>query len=291
MKFKTCLVSLAYVFALHSVYASSGIANTLNAETDEPLVSVSAAPSIHNMAPGCMPGQANTSNAYLAVKWYRDSAEKNAQYNQVFKLGMEKVLKRVKDEKLAANTWGVILDVDETVLDNTLYEKNSVLSCQNYHRDSWYEFLDKKVSVATPGAMRFTCGIKNNGGIVALVTNRNGHYDKQIVKATVDNLNSAGICFDTVVFADADSKAAQDKNAHFNAVVSGKYTHEMVVTNKLKAFKVLAYFGDNIQDFPHMYQKNTITQDPNGDFYAKFGEEYFSLPNPTYGSWLGNKFK
>ena len=63
------------------------------------------------------------------------------------------------------------------------------------------------------------------------------------------------------------------------------YTHLDVYKRQ-----VLGYFGDNIQDFPNIMQADAIKQDPNSDFYTKFGQEYFSLPNPGYGSWEHNQF-
>lgn len=235
----------------------------------------------------CVPGDAKSSYNYNATKWYRDSAEKNAQYNQIFSIGLEKVTAKVKQENLKHKNWGVILDIDETVLDNSAYEKNSVLSCQNYTSLSNYTFMEQKISTATPGASKFTCSVQKMGGKVVLVTNRDGTFDDKIKQSTVDNLKQVGICFDNVVFANGGSD--NDKTPRFNAVIAGNY-ESIIAVNKLKPVKVIAYFGDNIQDFPNVKQSEAIKQDPNSDFYSKFGQEYFSLPNPTYGSWEKNQF-
>lgn len=236
----------------------------------------------------CIPGKPETSNHYFALKWYRDSAERNAQYNQVFTIGLEKIKEQLLTKKLKPQTWGVIFDIDETVLDNMQYEKDTVvLGCSPFSWNTWVAFLKKESSIATPGAVRATCGIKKIGGNVVLVTNRDGNFDNGIKEATVNNLKKVGICFDSVVFA--TSTTDNNKTPRFNAIIAGDYS-KILATKKLKPMQILAYFGDNIQDFPNITQANAIKQDPNGEFYKQFGQTYFSLPNPIYGSWLKNKF-
>jgi 5'-nucleotidase (lipoprotein e(P4) family) len=235
----------------------------------------------------CIPGEPKSSANYNATKWYRDSAERNAQYNQIFALGLEKVSAQVKAQKLSKKSWGVIMDIDETVLDNSQYEKQELLACSSYNAKTMYSFMEQATSPATPGAHNTTCAIQKMGGKVVLVTNRDGTFDDKIQNATIANLQNAGICFDNVVFA----KGAKDSNKtpRFEAVAKGDYNN-IISSGKIKPFKVLAYFGDNIQDFPNINQKDAIKQDPNGKFYQPFGQIYFSLPNPTYGSWEGNTF-
>lgn len=224
---------------------------------------------------------------YNAVKWYRDSAERNAQYRQTFMIGLEKVKAKVAKESLKSGSWGVIMDIDETVLDNSAYEKNNVLTCNTYSAATNYAFMEQMVSTATPGAKNFTCSIKKMGGKVVLVTNRNGNHDDKIINATVKNLEQEGLCFDNVIFAKSHDDS--DKTPRFNNVIAGKYS-DIIATNKLKPIKVVAYFGDNIQDFPVIKQADALKQNPDGEYYNKFGEEYFNLPNPTYGSWEKNQF-
>ena len=227
-----------------------------------------------------------SSSNYNATQWYRDSAEKTALYNQIYAIGLEKVTAKVK--KMKKDSWGVVLDIDETVLDNSEYQKRNVLSCSPYNTKTNYAFMEEKVSVAAPGAINFTCSIQKLGGRVILVTNRNGIYDDKIQEATVDNLEAQGICFDNVVFANGDDD--RNKTPRFIAITKGDYSN-ILATEKLAPLKVVAYFGDNIQDFPNIKQTDAIKQTPDSKYFQKFGQEYFSLPNPTYGSWEKNEFK
>ena len=60
----------------------------------------------------------------------------------------------------------------------------------------------------------------------------------------------------------------------------------MICSNLLPPHKVIAYFGDNIQDFPNMFQADLINTSPKDSRYNKFSDGYFILPNPLYGSWM-----
>lgn len=273
MQIKSLILSLSLTTLIPFSYATDSTSSS---------TTLSTAPTT-----SCVASRPDTSNNYTATKWYRDSVERNAQYHQVFSVGLEKVNAKVAQEKLKHKNWGVIMDIDETVLDNSFYEKANILNCRNVTMPTMYESMELAVSIATPGAHNFTCSVQKSGGKVVLVTNRDGSYDDKIQKATLDNLQKAGICYDTVIFANGMND--MNKTPRFNAVVAGDYS-KIIATKPLKPLNVLAYFGDNIQDFPNITQSAAIKLDANSDFYNKFGQEYFSLPNPTYGSWEHNQF-
>ncbi|MDE5010958.1 5'-nucleotidase, lipoprotein e(P4) family, partial [Francisella tularensis subsp. holarctica] len=54
-------------------------------------------------------------------------------------------------------------------------------------------------------------------------------------------------------------------------------------TKNLPAHAVIAYFCDNIQDFPQMKQNNMSIVDNHN--YTIFGEKYYIFTNPMYGRW------
>jgi predicted secreted acid phosphatase len=45
---------------------------------------------------------------------------------------------------------------------------------------------------------------------------------------------------------------------------------------------VVAFVGDNIQDFPGQSQ---AIRERAEEAFAEFGARFFVLPNPMYGSW------
>lgn len=130
-------------------------ASSLQAET------ISSSTPVSQNKSTCIPGNPKSSQGYDATMWYRDSAEKIALYNQAFALGLEKIKAKVKSDHLKSGKWGIILDIDETVLDNSEYQKRSVMSCSKYSESTMYSFMEEEISVATPGASNLTCSVQN----------------------------------------------------------------------------------------------------------------------------------
>ncbi len=247
-----------------------------------------------NTAITCVPGQPQTSNGYESVKWYRDSAERNAIYREVFLLGENQIQQVVKAQHLKPHQWGVVFDIDETVLDDGAMYQQKVLQCQtmNFTLQDFSAFEVQGIAKATPGGAKITCDIQKMGGYVSLISNRDGGYvdsktGQNIMAATLKNLKQEGICFDQVILMSKNSDS-MDKNPRFTAVKTGVYPANMGYSNTLPKHPVIAYFGDNIQDFPNLAQQDMIKQNPNGSAYDPFGVMYFSLPNPMYGSWQNN---
>lgn len=215
------------------------------------------------------------------VKWYHDSAEKKAITLEVYNLAKVKIAKKIKADRLEPGKWGVILDIDETTLDNSWLEYDHYKDYE-YNSKSYDKSLKEKKSIAVPGAKMLTDYVHKKGGFVSLVTNRTGN-DEKLIKATKENLYEQGIYFDQILFSDKSQKNYSNKNPRFKAVKSGKYPDNLIYTAKLPAHKVVAYFGDNIQDFPNLTQENMKIA--NDSQFSAFGNKYFILPNSMYGSW------
>lgn len=231
-----------------------------------------------------------------ALKWYRDSAEKKAIYHQVYNMGLVYIKQWVAQHHPKPKTWGVVLDIDETTLDNSWY----FYQCSSLVADpatfSHFVTIPQK-SQALPGVVAFTHSVHELGGYVSLISNRDGSYiDKSgmsALQATIDNLKQQHVTFDQVILANNKQSAhPTDKNPRFNAVIHGCYdAHQMVWSNKLPAHQIIAFFGDNIQDFPSLKQATVYASGDNAPVYNKFAQGYFILPNPLYGSWQANRYK
>ena len=242
----------------------------------------------------CVVGNPQSSPAYQATQWYRDSVERNAIYREVFLMGQMRVKEMVKHQHLHKHKWGVVFDIDETLLDNSALVKDQTIGqCKPRTAIGFSEFAMTEVSTALPGAVNATCGIQKMGGYVTLISNRDGGYidpktDKSLLTATEENLKKQGICFNQIILA---SNGDGNKNPRFDAVRSGTYPKGMAYSAKLPAHPIIAFFGDNVQDFPKLMQAEMIKQNPNGKAYEVFGRHYFVLPNTTYGSFQDNPFQ
>jgi 5'-nucleotidase (lipoprotein e(P4) family) len=196
------------------------------------------------------------------VRWYRVSAEQRAIYAEVYRSATQAA--RARAATLPAGSWAVILDVDETVLDNSEYQKRLALSGQRYQDATWDAWVKERSAAALPGAKAFLDTVRNElKGRVVLVTNRR----QSQCADTEANLRSVGIGFDLAL---CDTTGDGNKNPRFQSVISG--------TAGLPALNVILWMGDNIKDFPGLDQQHT------GDA-AEFGTRFFVLPNPMYGSW------
>lgn len=205
------------------------------------------------------------------VKWSRVSAEHRAIYLETYRTASARLVDLAKGR--AAGTWGVVLDADETVLDNSEYEIGRIPFGGSFDAKAWTAWVMAARAPALPGAVAFTTGVQKLGGKVVIVTNR----DDAECPITRDNLRTAAIPFDLVLC----KTTTDDKNPRFDAVQNGG------AAPGFSAITVLEWVGDNIRDFPHLSQ--SIRDEPDSAF-SRFGESFFALPNVMYGSWQSNPF-
>jgi 5'-nucleotidase (lipoprotein e(P4) family) len=198
-----------------------------------------------------------------SVHWFRDSAEQKAIYIETYREATEAA--RKLSAGLATGSWAVILDVDETILDNSEYQKRQALRGLPFETASWNAWIEERAATPLPGAKMFTDSVADDmHGQVVLVTNRS----ESQCAATADNLHKVGIRYNRIL---CDRVGDADKNGRFRAVVQGE-------PGVAQPLNVLIWVGDNIQDFP------SLTQHAPGNS-GQFGTHYFALPNPMYGSW------
>jgi 5'-nucleotidase (lipoprotein e(P4) family) len=207
----------------------------------------------------------------LGLRWFRASAERRAIYLQTDRAAASTLERR--SAGLPAGSWAVILDADETVIDNSPYEQELAERHASYDEASWKAWVMREAAAALPGAVSFTARARALGGKVVIVTTRNDAY----CDATRANLTRAGIVADEVLCRTDPKNGSKDPR--FEAVAAG------TAPSTLPALKVVMWVGDNIQDFPRLTQSIRTASD---SAFADFGESYIVLPNPMYGSWEKN---
>jgi 5'-nucleotidase (lipoprotein e(P4) family) len=207
------------------------------------------------------------SMSLTAIHWWRNSAEQPAVYTEIYRWAGERLRGLAAGE--ARGGWAVIMDADETTLDNSPYQLSRASQNLGYSAESWAAWAHARSAPATPGAADFTRLVHELGGRVAVVTNR----DDELCDDTRENLRRVGIAPDVVL---CRVQGQSDKNPRFAAVEGGTGTG-------LPPLKVLMWVGDNIQDFPRLSQ--AAREQPVS---ADFGRRFVILPNPMYGSWERN---
>lgn len=169
-------------------------------------------------------------------------------------------------------SWGVIMDADETLIDNSPYEQQLAQTGTSYTESSWATWVRREAAAALPGAVAFTHRVHELGGRVVVVTGR----ADALCAETRANLEHVGIVSDEVL---CQVGSSSDKKPRFDAVQRG------AAPSVLPAMDVLMWVGDNIQDFPHASQ--ALRTQPDQAF-ASFGRSFILLPDPMYGSWEKN---
>ncbi len=203
------------------------------------------------------------------VHWARNSAEHRAVYLEVYRAAGERLATLISGH--SRGSWGVIVDADETTLDNSEYQRSRISSGGTFDAASWSAWVNQGRATALPGAPEFVALVHQLGGKVIIVTNR----DEAQCPVTRANLSAAAITADLVLC----KGLASDKNPRFESVQRG------TAASGFPALVVLEWIGDNIEDFPLATQNIRSGSD---EAFAKFGDTYFVLPNAMYGSWEKN---
>jgi 5'-nucleotidase (lipoprotein e(P4) family) len=203
------------------------------------------------------------------IRWFRSSAEYRALTRQTYAVATARLPELSRG--LAAQSWAVILDADETVIDNSEYQRRRSMIDSGYTEASWAAWVNERAAPPVPGAPEFTRAVHAAGGRIAIVTNR----ADSLCTSTRVNLQTAGIEADLVL---CQTPGPSDKNPRFQKVQNG------TAAAGVPPLTVVAWVGDNILDFPGMTQASR--NDANA--LSAFGTRFFILPNPMYGSWTDN---
>ncbi|MCB2154270.1 HAD hydrolase-like protein [bacterium] len=205
------------------------------------------------------------------IHWFRNSAEQRGCYLQAYAVATRLVEEKAKN--LEPGSWAVVLDADETVLDNSQFQKEIALAGERFSYPAWTAWCRREEAKPLPGAVEFLEAVHKLGGKIAIVTNRS----QEVQDASESNFRKEGIPFDQMLCRTPESG---NKNPRYESILDGTTPAGWAPMN------VVLYVGDNIQDFPQLRQKDMLHADDSA--YAKFGTDYILLPNPMYGSWPWN---
>ncbi len=211
-----------------------------------------------------------------AIKWVTKSVEYAAVCVQTYRSAWQAVKARARHE---TRPWVVIMDVDETVLDNSQYALERVAVDSGYTPQSWAKWVQRMEAGLIPGAKAFIDSVHALGtrGSIAYITDR----DYALEKPTIENLKKYGL-FEKgdIILTRKGPNDTKAKRRHCVETGSGP-------CKDLGPRVIIALIGDNIRDIVPVYsmekarklRNEIIPNDP------KWGTKYFVLPNPTYGSW------
>lgn len=166
----------------------------------------------------------------------------------------------------------VILDVDETVLDNSPYQARLVAEDKLFNPETWADWVREEKATAVPGALEFTLYAASKGVKVFYVTNRHTSLEE----ATRNNMARLGFPIDDQVDVFLMKKEEDDWG-------SAKGTRRAHIARQ---YRIVMLVGDNLGDFVDNYKtdvearRGTVVENKE-----MWGTHWIVLPNPTYGSW------
>lgn len=220
-----------------------------------------------------------------AVLWTQTSIEHELIYRQVFANATRQLDVALKTpdwdalplppRNLAGLPPAVIVDIDETVLDNIPLNARDVVNNQVYSYDRWNTWVDQAKAQALPGAVAFLQAAKHKGITVYYITNR----EQSQVQATVNNLRLRGFPVDSeqqVLAAGTPIGGCE------HAGYSKNCRRQWVAQHA----RVLILAGDSLGDFVQAEHNTLDAQRKAAEPYLGWlGQRWFVLPNPTYGNW------
>lgn len=203
-----------------------------------------------------------------SVLWYQRSGEMRALYFQgynIAKYSLDNYLEKDKSQKKKA----VIVDIDETILNNSPYEGRIILGDSSYSNLNWDDWINQSNADTLPGALSFLNYAKSRGVEVFYISNR---LSSQI-EPTLKNLKKFDFPF------------ADENHLLF---LSDKNSSKDLRRKKVAAdYDIALLCGDNLGDLSSAFEIREENQlnDSINKYSADFGQRFIILPNPMYGDW------
>ncbi|AQR76783.1 5'-nucleotidase, lipoprotein e(P4) family [Paenibacillus larvae] len=206
-----------------------------------------------------------TDQQLMADLWFQTAGETKALYYQGYNIGRLKL-----DTALAKGTNkkpAIILDLDETVLDNSPYQAMTVKEGKTYPY-KWDEWIDKAESEALPGAIDFLKYAESKGVDIYYISDRRINQLDATIK-NLEHVDAPQATKEHVLLKDPQEK--------------GKEKRREIVSQKND---IVLLFGDNLSDFTDFDHKSVKERNNMVDeTKEQFGDKYIIFPNPMYGNW------
>jgi len=192
------------------------------------------------------------------IRWVVNSDEYKLLCNQIYNeaiLTLDDIVKQNSNLESAA----IIIDLDETVLDNSKYQVENFFKGESFNMKSWAKWVNRAEADLVPGVMRFIESIRKHNIQIVFISNRM----HERLDATVENLKNLNIYDESDIFLLRLDKSDK-KHIRRNEVITGSNRME-----QYGSFNIIMSVGDAMGDFD---LENTDIKN-------------IILPNPMYGKW------
>ena len=164
----------------------------------------------------------------------------------------------------------IIIDIDETVLDNSPFQSRTILSGLSYP-NGWSEWVNESKANAVEGVYDFLHYANDKEVEIYYLTNRLESFRDPTIK----NLINLGLPF---------------KNENMLLMRKEQNSRDKTERRKLVADKnrVVLIIGDQLTDFistKEAYVFHTDRKKLAKKYSDMWGSKWFMITNPTYGRW------
>lgn len=203
-----------------------------------------------------------------ATLWVQSSAE----YDLLARTAFDRATDHIRAHQSRASLPpAVVLDVDETALDNSPYQAQLIDRDAAFEPATWSAWVGKASAEPVPGARGFIAAARELGLAVVYITNRN-ESDK---RPTLDNIRRTldpAATADDLLLKHGREGWGSDKQSRRDFAA--------------QRYDIIAWVGDDLNDFTTVYgmsvdERNAIARQNQ----ARFNQDWFLIPNPMYGSW------
>lgn len=240
-------------------------------------------------APATAPADATPppDDSLNATVWFQTSVERDLVYRAIYRAAAaqlpaaladrdwDALPKEDRDNDARKLPPAIIVDVDETVLDNSASQVRQIRERRGFDEAAWGAWVNERKAKPLAGAVDFLNAAAKRGVTVFYISNR----DASLAEATIANLRQAGFPLEdeaqflglgTVV--DGCEQEGSEKSCRRQLVGRGH--------------RVLMQFGDQVGDFVQIVANTREGRREAIAPYANWiGQRWWALPNPLYGSW------
>lgn len=161
----------------------------------------------------------------------------------------------------------VIVDADETILDNSAFQGHEVKNGVSYVQADWTKWTSLAAADTVPGALAFLKFAASKNVETFYVTNR----DEADRVGTLKNLQKFGFPY------------ADEAHLILKTTTSDKEPRRQKIAEK---YNILLLCGDNLSDFSNVfYREGKDAKAQVNAMQHEFGTRFIVLPNPMYGDW------
>jgi 5'-nucleotidase (lipoprotein e(P4) family) len=206
--------------------------------------------------------------AIMATLFQQRSAEFRALSYQAFNLARIMLERDLRDDNVNSPR-AIIVDIDETLLDNSPHSAKCIEN-QTSYPDYWDEWCELGIAKALPGAVEFLRLARNYGVSIYYITNRREH----LKEATMRNMRELGF------------PQIEDRHMMFRTAEAGKEKRRLAVARN---HHISMLIGDNLNDFADVFENKSVEDRARvtDSLRFEFGRRFIVLPNAMYGDWEG----